>query len=216
MPLPARKPVYKGPPLRQDVALYEAPARPYKPIYSQAKSVPVDDVRAESLTPPPYAPPQFEVPAMLSEWFASLPAEAVKQLAPKPGAPNDPAAIEPASGVATYTLSMRFAPDQLTLNEPQVKVLSSGNFASIVQNPHQRIQIYSYASSKTGNESEARRISLARALEVRAVLTQQDIDARRIDIIAKGQQNQPINEQSHPLGTADRIEIISAAPGDTL
>lgn len=49
-----------------------------------------------------------------------------------------------------------------------------------------RLQLRSYAASTDGSESSARRISLARAIELRKYMLDQGIDATRIDVRALG------------------------------
>jgi len=72
-------------------------------------------------------------------------------------------------------------------------------------NPDQRIQLRAYASSDDGTASAARRLALARALQVRAYLIENSVRSTRIDVRALGDKV----EGSGPL---DRIDIVLIEP----
>ena len=71
--------------------------------------------------------------------------------------------------------------------------------------PDQRIQLRAYASSDDGTASAARRLALARALQVRAFLIENSVRSTRIDVRALGDKV----EGSGPL---DRIDIVLVEP----
>lgn len=73
--------------------------------------------------------------------------------------------------------------------------------ARLGNNPDQRIQLRAYASSDDGTASAARRLALARALQVRAYLIENGVRSTRIDVRALGDKV----EDSGPL---DRIDIV--------
>ena len=67
-----------------------------------------------------------------------------------------------------------------------------------------RIQLQAYASNAEGNASQARRLSLARALSVRSYLMDQGVESTRIEVRALGDQAED--------GPADRVDI-TVRPG---
>jgi outer membrane protein OmpA-like peptidoglycan-associated protein len=72
--------------------------------------------------------------------------------------------------------------------------------ASLKKNGALRIQLLSYAGAKDGSASQARRLSLSRALAARSYLIEKGIRSTSIDVRALG--NQSGN------GPTDRIDII--------
>lgn len=104
---------------------------------------------------------------------------------------------------------MNAAPDSLSVNfkqnsvvlEPEDKI-SLDKLATRVQNaPDSRLQLRAYASENPDDSvSGARRLSLSRALTVRAYLMQQDISPTRIDVRALG--------SDVPEGPADRVDLV--------
>lgn len=67
-----------------------------------------------------------------------------------------------------------------------------------------RIQLLAYAASADGNASKARRLSLSRALSVRAYLMAQGIASTRMDVRALGDRNTG--------GPADRVDVLLQVP----
>jgi outer membrane protein OmpA-like peptidoglycan-associated protein len=125
--------------------------------------------------------------------------------------------LEPASGSANLKFSLTFEPSQLSLNQDHIAAFSNERIEIIKNSGNQRIQIYSFATSETANESDARRISLTRALEIRAILVGHGIDSRRIDIVAMGDHKNPETVSSAPSNVAsDRIDIMVGGPSGTL
>lgn len=72
-------------------------------------------------------------------------------------------------------------------------------------NPDQRIQLRAYASSDDGTASAARRLALARALQVRAYLIENGVRSTRIDVRALG-------DKIEGGGPLDRIDIVLVEP----
>ena len=72
-------------------------------------------------------------------------------------------------------------------------------------NPDQRIQLRAYASSDDGTASAARRLALARALQVRAYLIENGVRSTRIDVRALG-------DKVEGGGPLDRIDIVLVEP----
>ncbi len=65
-----------------------------------------------------------------------------------------------------------------------------------------RVQVKAYASGAGGSASAARRLSLSRALAVRAFLINQGIRSTRIDVRALGSRAEG--------GPPDRVDVILA------
>ena len=72
-------------------------------------------------------------------------------------------------------------------------------------NPDQRIQLRAYASSDDGTASAARRLALARALQVRDYLIENGVRSTRIDVRALG-------DKVEGGGPLDRIDIVLVEP----
>lgn len=67
-----------------------------------------------------------------------------------------------------------------------------------------RVQLLAYAAPAEGNASKARRLSLSRALSVRAYLMAQGIASTRMDVRALGDRNNS--------GPANRVDVVILAP----
>ncbi len=84
--------------------------------------------------------------------------------------------------------------------ESSVDIPSSGNVtldqivADLKQNPSKNVKIQSYAFSKDGNTTEARRNSLQRAIKVRKYLIDKDVSASRISVNAIEDINNKLNK----------------------
>ncbi len=63
-----------------------------------------------------------------------------------------------------------------------------------------RVQLLAYASAQSGSVSQARRLSLSRALAARSSLIDKGVKSTRIDVRALGNKSES--------GPADRIDII--------
>ena len=83
----------------------------------------------------------------------------------------------------------------LTMKESMDKVV-----AKLKANEAQRMNIVAYASAAADQASTARRVSLARALSVRAYLIDNGINNLRINVQAEGDKN--------PGGAADRVDLF--------
>lgn len=72
--------------------------------------------------------------------------------------------------------------------------------AKLKQDDEARLQIIAYASGSEDSGSQARRLSLSRALAVRSYLIDQGVRSTRMDVRALG---------NHvPSGSADRVDIL--------
>lgn len=71
-------------------------------------------------------------------------------------------------------------------------------------NEQSRVQLLAYAATVDGNASKARRLSLSRALSVRAHLMSQGIASTRMDVRALGNLAKD--------GPADRVDVMLLVP----
>lgn len=110
------------------------------------------------------------------------------------------AALDKKSPAKEAPISMEFKGRLTTLQSDQETALKSDILPRMKSNPAQRLQIQAFASHNSNEESEARRISLARALAVRAYLLESGIDPSRMDVRALGS-----NTTSK---TADRVDLV--------
>ena len=76
----------------------------------------------------------------------------------------------------------------------------------LIQNESQRLTLIAYASSAGDQASTARRVSLSRALSVRAFLIDAGVANLRINVQAEGDKN--------PGGEADRVDLFVLTTGD--
>jgi outer membrane protein OmpA-like peptidoglycan-associated protein len=67
-----------------------------------------------------------------------------------------------------------------------------------------RLQLKAYASGGQDSTNTARRLSLSRALAVRAFLIDNNIQSTRMDVRALGDRNEG--------GPADRVDLVVVAP----
>jgi outer membrane protein OmpA-like peptidoglycan-associated protein len=101
-------------------------------------------------------------------------------------------------------------PDQLRLDfgrgaselTPAIESTLSRLAEELKAQPEQRIQLKAFAAAEGGNASQARRLSLSRALAVRSFLIDQGIRSTRMDVRALGN-----TADSGPL---DRVDIVPA------
>ena len=110
-------------------------------------------------------------------------------------APLDPAPADEEEAVFTIAfagLGEELAPDAL----PILDRLAT----RLIADPALRVDVLSYAGGTPETASEARSLSLTRALAVRDYLEQRDIRRTRIDVRALG--------NTAPDGPADRIDLI--------
>ena len=219
---PAKK---KAAPAPSDVASAPAPA-PAMPA-PEATAPPRAVTEAPAVPPPPPAMDRADVPpppAPIPPAPPKAPASTATELPPITPAPRGsvdaakvpapPAAKAPAQtavlpkapdiapGVAGATRSIAFTSGAANLPADAEKVLASA-VAELKANPALRVQLRAYAAGDKSNESQARRLSLSRALAVRSWLVGQGVQATRIDVRALG--------NNVPDGAPDRVDVSLAA-----
>jgi len=124
---------------------------------------------------------------------------------PEPETSMDSAAV---AAMAAADAASQSGLDMQILFEPGIDELTDADrdmlrdlAARLGPDGSQRIQLRAYASSTDGEASMARRLSLARALQVRAFLIENNVRSTRIDVRALGDKV----EGSGPL---DRIDVV--------
>jgi len=125
------------------------------------------------------APEPKPEPATIN--LASLPDK--KQTAPKKESPAQKADKVKAD---KDKVTLPFKPGQVDMDDSVSAYLKPDIVESLKSSTNSRIQILAYSSAPDGKESQARRISLSRALAVRSYLVAKGIDAARMDVKALG------------------------------
>jgi len=122
--------------------------------------------------------------------------------APAPSAPPQPSA---ATSAAPNSGAIQLLFDQ---GQSDFTDQMEGPLAPLVKdlksNEKSRVQLLAYAASVDGNASKARRLSLSRALSVRAHLMAQGIASTRMDVRALGDRDKS--------GPADRVDVLLLVP----
>ncbi len=98
------------------------------------------------------------------------------------------------------TITMEFKPKFTELQSDQQSILKGDILSYLKKNEDARLQILSFASEGSGTNSDARRLSLSRALSVRAYLLDKGIAPSRMDVRAMGN-----NTTEEPL---DRVDLV--------
>lgn len=122
--------------------------------------------------------------------------------APTPALQADPPPVPPMT-MTGDTLTLPFGPQDATLaaeSRQRLDALAD----RMVSTPALNAQILAYAGSTDGGPSQARRLSLTRALAVRGALLDHGIASTRIEVRALGDQA--------PDGPADRVDIRLLTP----
>jgi len=97
--------------------------------------------------------------------------------------------------------AVRFSPGVAELQGDAAVVLDSVA-QKLSTTPQERIQLIAYASGTSDQAIEARRMSLARAVAVRAYLIQRGVASTRIDVRALG-------NRVEDGGSADRVDLVT-------
>ncbi|WP_232818520.1 OmpA family protein [Elioraea thermophila] len=208
---PVRRPVQPAAP-----PTAAAPPNSPAPLPLPPEAVAPPPVRAEAVPPLPLPPPLAEppprpvaavpaapMPTAPSPVPAQPPAPAVGQAAAAPPTPSAPAAPPPVRVVrAPGTLAplrLLFAGDSQDLT-PAMRADLKALAAALPEDETVRLTINAYAGGDPANPSVARRLSLSRALAVRAALMEEGVRATRIDVRALG--------LAAGEGPPDRVDIL--------
>jgi outer membrane protein OmpA-like peptidoglycan-associated protein len=168
------------------VARTEAPSE--EPV---RRTPPPRPVPAPTPAPPPAQPP-------------AQPKVARAEPAPRTTLPP-PAAAEPATPGLTKRSVILFAPNA---TDPAASALGAIKFLATDLNtamtgPGSRIQLQAFGGTRGDKSSDARRLSLKRALSIRQVLIDDGVPADRIDVHAGGGADDD--------GPADRVDVFIKA-----
>ena len=150
---------------------------------------------------PPAPPPLPTAPSPASSAAQPAPLSAV---APPPAPPQQMVAIPPASAPGTGEKSIQLAfPESASQLDDKAKRDLDELVRGIGTNEDTRVQLLAYASAPgADNASQARRLSLSRALAVRSYLIEKGVHSTRIDVRALGNKNEG--------GPADRVDVVVA------
>ena len=187
-------------------SLAEVPTPPAVPQLPPATTVtsnptPTGSV-ARNTQPTPLVPPPppAVAPAPPSAPSVAAPVDAPRAVASidTPSTPISP----PTSITVGAPVSIAFGADSSQLPDDS-KGRLDGIIRSMSSNDRLRAQIVAYAAGTSDTASQARRISLSRALAVRAYLIEKGVASTRLDVRALGYQVEG--------GSPDRVDISVAA-----
>ena len=176
------------------VAPPEPPAEP--------PSEPAPTVTASIAEPPPAPEPQPapELPAAEPPTAEAPPAEPPAAEPPPAPSETQTAALPPAT-LDEGALRLAFGAGSADLDDGDKATLSQ-LAQELNADGNARVQLLAYASSSDNSASRARRLSLSRALAVRAFLIDQGVRSTRMDVRALGDKSEG--------GPPDRVDILPA------
>jgi len=117
------------------------------------------------------------------------------------GEETQTAALPPADEALPKELRLRFEGDSAALSEDGRELLNR-LARRMKENPQARIQLLAYAEGTEDTASQARRLSLSRALAVRSFLIDQGVRSTRMDVRALG--------GTAESGPPNRVDIVPA------
>ncbi|MFI4986922.1 MAG: OmpA family protein [Alphaproteobacteria bacterium] len=186
---------------------------------SPAQAASPASAAAEPPTPPPLPASKVAAgkPPQLAERSATPAAPPAAAPAPAPraaSAESKPAASAPATQLAAKpptipnaaggslgkALSVNFAGGGIDLTD-QAKGELNKVVATLKKSDDLRVQLIAYAAGSEAEASQARRLSLSRALAVRGYLFDQGVGASRMDVRALG-------NKLEDNGPADRVDLV--------
>ena len=159
---------------------------PERPRNGESTTVEAAPLEAVPVEPPPETPelPKTAAEATEETTVASLPEEPVS--------------------VANDALRIPFGVGGADLPESALQPLQE-LAARLSREPNLRVQLFAFAAGTETNASQARRLSLSRALAVRAVLIDSGVRSTRMDVRALGS-----NTNEAPL---DRVDLLVVRRG---
>ncbi len=198
VPAPAQAAVAPPAPaaLAEELMQSPAPAEPSRSSVAAARSAPPPEPALRPAAPPPE--PVAPAPIVAKTEPPPPPAES---LTSKPAVEPQTAALPPAP-LLTKQIRVLFPDGSIELSDDARRKLSAVAMA-LQENTTLRIQILAYAKSNADGTSRARRLSLSRALAVRAYLIEREVRSTRMNVRALGDQTED--------GPADRVDILPEA-----
>jgi outer membrane protein OmpA-like peptidoglycan-associated protein len=204
MPEPAQpepSTVAEAPPapstLTQELTQETAPAEPAP----EPAAVATPDPAPAAPEPAPVSPapaPAAPAPAAPAVAETEPPPPPADSLTSEPAVEPQTAALPPASALAEQ-IRVLFQDGSVELSEDAQRRLSAVATA-LGENITMRVQLLAYAKASSEGTSRARRLSLSRALAVRAYLIERGVRSTRMDVRALGDK---IGD-----GPADRVDIL--------
>jgi outer membrane protein OmpA-like peptidoglycan-associated protein len=180
---------------------------PRGPVIAAVAAAP-DSPPSPAPSPAPASTPMPQVAALPPTSLVRLNQPAPPESpAPMPTAGEALAATHPAmppgADAKSDSGALRFAPGTADLRGDARFVLD-GLAQKMTTQQSGRVQLVAYASGGTGTDDaiEARRVSLARAVAVRAYLIQHGVPSNRIDVRALG-------NRVEGGGPADRVDLVT-------
>jgi outer membrane protein OmpA-like peptidoglycan-associated protein len=169
---------------------------------------PIPDLRKQVLAPAPTVPPPPTTAATISPPPKPAPVAAASPPPTQPPAARPrpamakPAAVETPHGTsgARVAAEVAFATGTADLS-PEARSALDGVAKSLASDSERRLQLVAYATGADDEANQARRLSLSRALNVRAYLIDHGVRNTRMDVRALG--NRP--DDGKP---ADRVDIM--------
>jgi len=203
----------KAPPLAPPPAMKKpksAPARPraiIPPIPAAPKALrkpapaPPKVARRMTAAPPPPPPPVIAAPRAP---VIAKPLAKTTKTRPKAKSPRRPrrqvASIPRLGSIASGSkLRILFAPSSARLDSDGQSTLGPVS-AALAKNSKLRVELKAYARGNTSTVSQARRLSLSRALAIRSHLIKRGVRATRIDVRALG--------NKVPDGVPNRVDLL--------
>ena len=168
------------------------PAAAPEPVVQPAAPPPEPVVQPAA--PPPAPPPAAAAPPPAESEPPPPPAES---LTSGPAVEPQTAALPPAAALAEQ-IRVLFRDGSAELSDDAKRRLSAVATA-LQENTTVRIQLLAYAKASSEGTSRARRLSLSRALAVRAYLIEKGVRSTRMDVRALG--------DKIGGGPADRVDI---------
>lgn len=157
--------------------------------------------------PPPAMPSEPRVATMpapvepkrsdLSEFSSLVPMGGVALAATR--SPTEP--VSDSNVLQSSSRVIRFAPGTAALQDDAPAILNRVA-QNLKANPQERIALVAYASGDADQAIEARRVSLARAVMVRAYLIEHGVASTRIEVRAMG-------NRVTDGGSADRVDLVT-------
>lgn len=165
----------------------ETPDTAPKSSFTAKMAAPATDSAAAHPAAAPSTPAPVQVASVTPPPPAVPPAVAI------------PVAAPAAAGAAAGT-TLHFAPGVSDLSADAHSSLNA-LIQRLSANQDLRVQLVAYASGSDEEANQARRLSLARAIAVRAYLIEQGVRGTRIDVRARG-------NLSAGAGPADRVDLV--------
>jgi outer membrane protein OmpA-like peptidoglycan-associated protein len=171
-----------------------------EPARAPAPAEPAPAPQTASASPVPATPAPPAAPAVTAPPPPASPAETpIQSAAATPPPPPDPASAATNVSLPSDETRILFAPDSADLTDSAKDALD--NLAeSLNANQGLRIQLQAFAGGTDDSAPEARRLSLKRALNVRAHLVDRDVRNTRMDVRALGIKSDG--------GPADRVDAV--------